>query len=122
MPERWSRDAARETPVTDGCLFCGIAERDAEDDVEYVPVGDDERLCDRCRADLREFTRSLFVQLWCSRGLDPAVRRVVQDAWRTEVQPELSRLYREDDALYQMPEVLSDAAHHVDPGLDDANE
>lgn len=118
MSREWTRTEARETPVEGRCLWCKARPGKAPDDVEWVPVGEDEQLCSRCRADMREYGRAVLVQYWASSGLDAAVRRILKDAWETHVQPALAELYSDDHRLFQMPRVRSDAYGHDDPGLD----
>lgn len=122
MSEGWTRQRARETPVEGRCLWCKVLPRDADPEVAFVAVGEHEMLCSRCKADLREFGRATMVQIWTAGGLDPAVKRIVQDAWSERVQPQLAELYREDDDLYSMPRIISDASKHDDPGLESESE
>ena len=115
--EQWTRQIARETPVKGRCLWCKIEPEAADPDVEFVPVGDDEQMCSRCRADMREYKRSIHVQYFASSGLAPSVKRILRDAWDNYVQPELARIHGEDHELYEMPWMETDAVTNDDPGL-----
>lgn len=116
--EQWTRQIARETPVEDRCLWCKIEPEASDSGVEFVPVGDDELLCSRCRKDLREFKRSVHVQYWASTGLAASVRRLLKDVWQDHIQPELDWMHTDDGELYLMPYIKSGAQHHDNPGLE----
>lgn len=114
MGQSWSREDARETPVDGGCVWCTVRERDAEVPLYPIPATG-ECICAHCLGDLRMFGRFEFVQIWTWSGLDPAVKRVVKDAWSERVQPELDDVYADHEDLYQLPRFVSNAKHHEYP-------
>lgn len=55
-------EQTRTEPVTDGCVWCKKTEEEAAEDVEFVPVGEEEQLCTPCLGDLRWYKRAVSWQ------------------------------------------------------------
>ena len=110
MGAQWTEQDARDTPVTDGCLWC----KQTPDNP--IPVGDEgEVLCGNCRGDLREWARYRQVEIFVTSGLDPALQRIVLDHWDA-VRSELGREYDGDPAdLFPLPTRKSNADSYEQP-------
>ena len=103
MSTQWDETEARETPVTDGCIWC----KQPPDDP--IPIGDAEVICQQCRGDLREYGRYRQAELYVTAGLEPSLRRIVLDHW-DEIRAELIRQHADDPAhLFPLPTRKSNA-------------
>jgi len=111
MGESWSEQDARDTPVTDGCVWC---KHQPDDAVTIRETG--ETLCRNCLGDLREWARHRQVEIFVTSGLDPALQRIVLDHWDA-VRAELARQYEDDPAdLFPLPTRKSNAnSYELEP-------
>lgn len=110
----WTRELARERPVREACVWCKVPGEESSVPFRRIGNGPD-HICDNCLRDLRMFKRFEWVQIWVATGLEPAVKRVVMDAWSDHVQPELDDLYTDHPDLYQLPRFISNATKHEYP-------
>lgn len=101
-------EEARSEPVEEGCLWC---KREPEDP---VPVGEDEVLCQNCHGDLREFGRTRFSVWLVSSEHEEEAQRILAEQYDF-IEQALLTVYDEDDRLFELPTIKSNAENYDAP-------
>lgn len=105
----WDQQEARETTVpNDRCVWCKLPQDEWDEEIEAVPVGEEEIVCSNCLGDLREYGRYEKLQISVSSAFGPAVRIIVLD-YLEELASELSDRFPDDPDIYYLTTELSNA-------------
>lgn len=95
----WDKQAARETPVKDKCIWGKIKPENADPSVAYVPIGNDgEEICTECLRDLRTMKRYSTIQIRLSTAYSMEAHEIINDKLR-EAAAEIQQLDRDDELL-----------------------
>jgi hypothetical protein len=98
-------DDARERPVTPTrCLWC---KHTVHGDDAHT-LGTDERLCQQCLEDLREFKRTRFVDILVASSLEATTRTALLEDWH-DIRDRIAEIHGGDTTLTPLPARTSNA-------------
>lgn len=103
-------DGRTEPVDADRCLWCKHTV-----DEDRIGLDTGESLCPECAGDLREFKRTVFVDLLVASSLRPSVQNAILDEWG-DVQGTLLKWHRDDPRLYMIPARESHAHERSERG------